>query len=309
MKKYFSFPVGCFLTNSLFFLAFLLGCSPQPPQIVTQNPSPMADSTRTHERIVARDLPGVSIQLPGVLSKPVDVYLSNSTDAANQIDLVIHLHGAAFVPSEAVFQTGKPFIAAAVNLGAGSSAYERPFSPQHVFPDLVAAILDTISALRQVQTTASHIYLTSFSAGYGAVRAILKYHAALLDGIILLDGLHTDYVPAGQPLAEGGQLNTDKLRDFVEFARQAADGRTKFLITHSEIFPGTYASTTETADYIIASLGLQRQAVLKWGPVGMQQLSEIRQNNLSILGFAGSTAPDHIDHLHGLPNFLQILLK
>ena len=174
MKKYFSFPVGCFLTNSLFFLAFLLGCSPQPPQIVTQNPSPMADSTRTHERIVARDLPGVSIQLPGVLSKPVDVYLSNSTDAANQIDLVIHLHGAAFVPSEAVFQTGKPFIAAAVNLGAGSSAYERPFSPQHVFPDLVAAILDTISALRQVQTTASHIYLTSFSAGYGAVRAILK---------------------------------------------------------------------------------------------------------------------------------------
>ena len=46
------------------------------------------------------------------------------------------------------------------------------------------------------------------------------------------------------------------------------------LVTHSEIFPGTFASTTETADYMLRALGLRRAPVLKWGPRGMQQLGE-----------------------------------
>jgi len=29
----------------------------------------------------------------------------------------------------------------------------------------------------------------------------------------------------------------------------------------------------------------------------MQQLNEVKANNFLILGFAGNTAPDHIDHL------------
>ncbi len=152
------------------------------------------------------------------------------------------------------------------------------------------------------------IFLSSFSAGYGAVRAILKNHFQMIDGIILLDGLHTDYVPSGLVLAEGGELNSDKLIDFVQFARLAIEGKKKLLITHSEIFPGTYVSTTETANFIINSLNLERHPVLEWGPVGMQLLSETKRNGLTILGFAGNTAPDHIDHFHGLPAFLKMFL-
>jgi hypothetical protein len=37
----------------------------------------------------------------------------------------------------------------------------------------------------------------------------------------------------------------------------------------------------------------------------MQQLSRVSSGSLSILGFAGNTAPDHIDHFHALPAFLQ----
>jgi hypothetical protein len=39
----------------------------------------------------------------------------------------------------------------------------------------------------------------------------------------------------------------------------------------------------------------------------MQQLSEVRAGRLSILGFAGNAGPDHIDHLHGLPEFLALI--
>jgi hypothetical protein len=44
--------------------------------------------------------------------------------------------------------------------------------------------------------------------------------------------------------------------------------------------------------------------VLHWGPVGTQQLSEARQGKLRVAGFAGNSAPDHVDHLRALPDFL-----
>jgi hypothetical protein len=85
-------------------------------------------------------------------------------------------------------------------------------------------------------------------------------------------------------------------------------GRSFIVIIHSEVFPGTYASTTETADYLINALHLQRHAVLESGPAGMQMPSETHPNGLTILAFAGNTAPDHIDHFHGLPVFLKMIL-
>jgi hypothetical protein len=86
-------------------------------------------------------------------------------------------------------------------------------------------------------------------------------------------------------------------------------GKKRFLITHSEIFPGTFASTTETADWLLDELRLARTAVLKWGPRGMQQLSEASSGGFELLGFAGNSAPDHVDHFHALPEMLARLLR
>ena len=76
-----------------------------------------------------------------------------------------------------------------------------------------------------------------------------------------------------------------------------------------EIFPGTFASTTETADWLLNALGLHRTPVLAWGPRGTQQLSEVHSGRFELRGYAGNSAPDHIDQLHGMPEFLQRLLQ
>jgi hypothetical protein len=39
----------------------------------------------------------------------------------------------------------------------------------------------------------------------------------------------------------------------------------------------------------------------------MQQLSAVRAGGFELLGFAGNTAPDHIDHLHAMPELLARL--
>jgi hypothetical protein len=303
-------------TKTLLVVSVLLcvcscGCAPErreTAQQMNQFPSPMTDTIRPHERIEDKPLAGVSLVLNHALSKPVEVYFTDQGHE-RRVNLLIHFHGAGYIPKHAAYDTGRPFIVAVVNLGSGSAVYENEFRDEATFPKLVETIRTGVSERVAKEIEIPWIYLSSFSAGYGAVRAILKNHPSMPDGIVLLDGLHTDYVPSGRVLAQGGALNTEKLKGLLEYARLAMEGKKQFFITHSEIFPGTYASTTETADYVINALHLQRHAVLKSGPAGMQMLSETHRSGLTILAFAGNTAPDHIDHFHGLPVFLKMILN
>ncbi len=122
------------------------------------------------------------------------------------------------------------------------------------------------------------------------------------------DGMHAGYI-GDKPGPLESKLDPANLEVWIKFARDAVAGHKRFVVTHSEIFPGTFASTTETADYLLAQLGLTRRAVLRWGPMGLQQLSEAKAGRFLLLGYAGNSAPDHVDQLQSLPVFLKLLLR
>jgi hypothetical protein len=280
----------------------------QPP--TPQNPSPMVEHTRAHERLPERAPEGRRITVTAAgLSRPAQVFVPGSLAPGAPLRLLIHFHGAAFVAEHAAARAASPYAVAVVNLGAGSGAYERAFTTPAAFDSLLVAVETGVRAVLGTGVAPDRLVLSAFSAGHGAIRAILREptHAGRVSGALLLDGIHAGYQPAGAVLAQGGALDTAVLAPILELARRAAQGDVAVLVTHSEIFPGTFASTTETTDYIAGALGSRRRPVLAWGPVGMQQLSEVRLGRLAILGFAGNAAPDHIDHLHGMPDFLQQL--
>lgn len=290
-----------------FALVLILGCSTPKKEIasqVRQVPSPMQDHIREHARLKNEEPPGTKIVLENILSKPVTVYSPPAAEGIQELDLLIHFHGAPFVAMQAVHNLKRPMALAVVQQGSGSSVYAAPFVDVEVYPRLLKAIQDELG-VDQI----GKVYFSSFSAGYGAVRELLKAHENRIDGVVLLDGLHTDYLPDATPLAQGGQLNVEKMKGFLTFAQKAVNGEKKMLITHSEIFPGTYASTTETADWLITELGLKRNPILEWGPMGMQQVSETQKGNFEVKAFVGNTAPDHVDHLHGLVTFLNSMLQ
>jgi hypothetical protein len=271
----------------------------------------MVEHTRRHDRIAPRGLAGVKRTFTGPLEKPVEVFLPEGTKHADALKLVVYFHGSPFVPEYAVSKLGHDHIVAVVSLAPGSGVYDRTFSDPAVYDSLLARIgREAGAAMHGKNVAFRSVTLVGFSAGYGAVRAILRdpRHFAQVGAVLLLDGLHTSYVPDGTVLANGGKLDEKPLEIFVDFARAAMAGEKRFLITHSEIFPGTFASTTETTDYLIEKLGLHLEPVLKWGPHGMQQLSEARKGRFAILGFAGNSAPDHIHHAQGMPTFLRSLL-
>ena len=279
---------------------------PLPPP-APQNPSPMVEHTRAHARIEPRELAGTRRSFTGPLGKEVTVFVPAGTRRADALRLVVHFHGASFLPEHAVSRLGANYLVATVSLGPGSGVYERTFADRAVYDSLLAGIAREASAALGERAVFRRVTLSGFSAGHAAIRAILRdsAHFARVDAVLLLDGLHTGYVPAGQVLEKGGTLDEGNLAVFVRYARAAMRGEKRLVVTHSEIFPGTFASTTETSDYLVAALGLRRTPVLRWGPGGMQQLSEVRAGRLEILGFAGNSAPDHVDQFHGMATFLQ----
>ena len=281
------------------------------PTAASQNPSPMVEVTRAHERLAQRVLDGAMRSFEGPSGKPVELLVPNDARTREVFDLVVHFHGAAWLPEQAVAQSGSHSVAAVVNLGTGSGAYHRAFADPVAFDSLLAGVVREVSAATGRSARIGRVTLVGFSAGHGAVRAILREprHFARVDAVLLLDGMHTSYVPEGSTLAAGATLDTTNLTAFADFARAAIRGEKRFAVTHSEIFPGTFASTTETADWLLRALGLHRTPVLRWGPRGMQQLSEVHSGRFDLLGFAGNSAPDHIDHLHAMPEFLARLLE
>jgi hypothetical protein len=259
---------------------------------MAQNPSPMVEHTRPHPRLKEDHPPGKREKLElGTLFLP----------PGRPRAILFFFHGGTWLPEVAAAREHVAVVT--VQAGAGSGTYARLFEDQKRFGHLVAEAETKSGALfRQV-------FLGGWSAGCGAIREILKSPEsyARVAGVVCIDGIHTDYVD-GKPGPVESKIGTENLRIWEQVGRDAIDGRKRVLITHSEIFPGTFASTTETADYLLAQLGAPRRAVLKSGPMGLQQLSEARSGSFRLLGFAGNSAPDHVDQLHALGTWLEWLL-
>ena len=249
---------------------------------LAQNPSPITENTRKHDRVSPKSLTGRRIGRAFIIGHPGPLS-----------PVILHFHGDNWLPEQSVAGAYIDATLISLQFGSGSDVYQDAVkSPE---------ALDAFLAEAGAGLGKRPVVLTSFSAGYGAVRAILRHSYKRVDSILLMDGLHSDYI--------NRDIDPSGLDVFLQFAKDAAAGRKRLLITHSEVFPGTFASTTETTDWLLGQLKLRRLPVLRWGPAGMQQLSEVRRGRLLIMGFAGNSAPDHVDHLHGMATWLRALRK
>jgi len=271
----------------------------------------MSESTRAHGRLAERELGGRQRTIMGPLERPVALWIGPRTPKQGDYRLVIHFHGAAWLAQQAVSTLGDGTVAAVLNLGSGSGAYDRAFADPATFDSLLTAIDREVGEALGRPVRVRQLTLSGFSAGHGAIRRILRVprQADRVQAVLLMDGMHTSYVPEGQVLALGGALDTTNLVDFAAFGRLAMRGDKRLLVTHTEIFPGTFASTTETADWLLDALTLRRKAVLEWGPMGTQRLSVVRKGRFTLQGYAGNSGPDHTDQFHAMPELLRQLLR
>ncbi len=262
---------------------------------VPQNPSPMVEHTRTHPRLSVPPPEGRHEKLSlGTLFVPAKL------QSKSKAPVLFFFHAQGLVPEVAGARNNMVVVSAV--LGAGSRVYAKPF----LDPSAFGKLLEEAEARAGMRL--GPITLAGWSAGCGAIRQIMstpEYYEKVAN-TIMIDGIHTSYV-SGKPGPLESQIDPEPLQIFIRLARDAMAGKRRVLITHSEIFPGTFASTTETADYILNALRLRPRAVVKWGPMGTQELSQIRAGKFLLIGFAGNSAPDHVDQLQSLPEYLHWL--
>jgi len=223
--------------------------------------------------------------------------------AGDQFDLVFHLHGSPTYVEDYFYPAGINTVLISIQLGSGSSAYSTFFSNNDVFQQLLdEAFARLAQHFPSYHPQLGFLCASAWSAGYGGIREILQVPAYvdLIDAVVLEDGLHTSYV-------NGDEVNPAQMVEFLAFAQAAVAGEKQFFFSHSQILTYTYASTTETADYLIEHVGAARVPRSDVNEIGMTYTSTAELGQFAIHGFTGYTAPDHVDHIEALYLWLRMI--
>lgn len=224
---------------------------------------------------------------------------------SGQFDVMFHFHGHDPVRKEWV-QVMDGAVLVGLTLGIGSGPYESVFRNPQAFPKLLQSVEAAMAKKTgNKKARARKVGLSAWSAGYGAVGEILRtsFGKQRVDSVILLDGLHCGYT--------GKSLNESQLEPFVDFAAQAARGRKFMFVSHSSIIPPGYASTTETANFLIHKQRGRPRSVRPRGsdPMGLDLIARYTKGNFHVRGYQGNDKMDHCAHIGLLRDVLKVHIK
>ncbi|MEZ5966305.1 MAG: hypothetical protein R3F56_20890 [Planctomycetota bacterium] len=242
----------------------------------------------------ATQAPGERIQIDGASRLFLPAHLPRMGEP---LDVVVHMHGSHALAQDAFYSTWRRAALVTVHIDGFSSVYTGYFRDPQALPRLLDRVEAALQSRRPTpgQSLVAQLALSAFSAGYAGVREVLAVPAlaSRVDAVLLGDGLHTSYV-------NGNRVNPAQMTGFVALARDAVAGSKDFRFSHSAIVPGTYASTTECADYLIATLGLARTPWPGVNPLGMVQAWRTERGTCAVHGFDGDQASDHVRHFRYL---------
>jgi hypothetical protein len=227
--------------------------------------------------------------------------------AQKPYDLLIHFHGAPPVLEAAFDKSGIDGVLVIYNWGIGSGAYEDPFAAPGMFNQVLTNITNGVRELCPTAAAPKRIGLSGWSAGYGAIWRILDRanDAAKVDAVLLSDGLHAGFVGNERER----NVNPAQMAAFELFADQAVADKRLFAITHSTI-ETPYASTTETATYLLDAVGVDRIQVSMPGPrPDMELTSRADRGSFHVRGFAGQDKPAHANQLYAFGDLLLPYLR
>ncbi len=252
--------------------------------------------------------PFISISAEGVTRIPLKRGLISIPATADFTDgryhLVLHLHGARKVMESNLAATHPKAVWANLTLPGLSSVYRRHFQDSNVFASLLEEIERTLTTtVPERNLHRHHLTLSSFSAGFGGVRELLKQpeNRSQIHTLVMADSLYAGFI--GKP--ENRTLNPDHLNPFLAFARLAIKGERTMVLSHTQLHTPSYASTKETADYLIQHLGGRRQTSHKEHPGGLTERDRCSLGKFTVIGFDGLTGDDHMKHLRQIQLFFK----
>ena len=251
------------------------------------------------QSLVAAETPAPTNNAPGFTELPLTTgrlfIPTNWQPRADGADLLVFFHGHPQVVCSNLMWSGKAVPVVVVNYSGLSAAYAGPFRDTNRFREMIVEARQKLNERAVRPLEPGRLAVASFSAGFGAVREILRqpgYFQQITD-LVLADTLYAGYTTnAGRRI-----VTPTHIEDFVRFARRAAAGEAVMVLTHSQLVPGSYASTVETADAILEALDLPRVPVSGTDATSMTLLSTAKKGGFMLRSYEGTTGPEHMYHL------------
>jgi hypothetical protein len=222
------------------------------------------------------------------------------------VPLSVHFQGGTTIAEENFVRSDASGVLLASTLSGLSSAFSKPYADPAAFHALLASAEARLST-PEVTVRFAPLTITFFSAGYGAVRELLKDPAlfARIDALVSVDSIYADVVAPDARAPRVAQM-----LDFLRFAQAAARGEKVFVLAHGRgVTP--YASTGECADLVLASVGVVRTQSLRFTERGVPIAAEAHVGGFHLYTFDEGAASDdeakriHVDCLYMVPELVR----
>jgi len=235
------------------------------------------------------------------------LFIPDSFDpSASGVDVLVHFHGDPATVNNNAGYADLNAVIVNVTYNGFSSAYSTPFSDPALFGNILDGALNTLKAQPDFDASThwDQLGISSFSAGYGAVREILKQPSYYdqIDGLILADSLYASFTSASDHTP-----NASQMVNFKRFALDAANGLKTMTVSHSLVQTYTYANTAETADDLMQYVGVSPTATNETGLGTLQFYRKASLGNFNVWGATGSNAAAHTQHLQYMAQWLDDL--
>jgi|KBSSwiStaDraftv2_1062776.scaffolds.fasta_scaffold514776_2 hypothetical protein len=277
--------------------ALALGCSAPPPQQPPQQPA---------ERLAPRLAPGYpeSIARGERIALPLaELFVPDgfTVPASGEVPLCVHFQGGVKAAEENFARMQRSGVLIASTLAGRSGAFAEPYRDPAAFRALLAA--GEAELLRRCGRDVHFgpLLITFWSAGYGAVRELLRDPDlfARIDALVSADSIYATVV-ADDVRAP----RIEDMVDFVRFAQAAARGEKTFVLAHGR-YPTDYASTAETAQLLRSAVAAVHVPVTAVTERGVPIACESHQRGFHCYEFAEATAGIHVDCLYFVPELVR----
>jgi hypothetical protein len=292
--------------STLFFShlpAYAAAAVPEPPAL-------------TWKEITANtNIPGTVQQLEDKIVK-YTLFVPNtwSAPANGDVNLAIHFHGAYWFGIQEHLARGLRGPLVNFDLGQGSEVYRRAFENEQHFAKFLKGIEKELAKRAGRDVRISNVEISSFSAGYAAVRELVKVpeYFELISRITLLDSLYARFNSAGERGRKVTEPAFDHIEPWIPFAQAAVRGQKTFLITYSQVPTPSYASSGQTAEALMRAVGVPSQPLAaNSSPAASEPdyplLRRADFGRFHVWGYGGKDQRAHLVHARHLGDFWQAL--
>jgi hypothetical protein len=208
--------------------------------------------------------------------------------------VAVHFHSAPWyvISQYQAARFGDPVLVC--NFGQGSSIYARPFSADRRSFDPWKRQLEFA-----LKGKLGNLVVTSFSAGYGAVRELIKQPDFLnrLETVILSDSMYGSFLTPRT-------VDPEYAKCWVPLLERGLSGRTSVVVTCSSIAPETYAGTHEVSKAAVELMG--KRMVETPNEVGAQRLfRRFDERKLHVWHYDGTSPTSHMTQARHMVDILR----